>query len=85
MAKDVEESRFQRGKAGLSTDRQPVLLDFTPANLDPIPFRAVGWQKLDPDPLCQPVLNTLGDGLTVVKRGLIQDHQREAGGRSGAT
>lgn len=33
---------------------------------------------MDPDPLRQPSLNTLGDGLTVVNRRIIQDNQREA-------
>ena len=33
---------------------------------------------MDPDPLGQPSLNTLGDGLTVVNRRIIQDDQREA-------
>jgi len=33
---------------------------------------------MDPDPLRQPSLNTLGDGLTVVNRRIIQDDQREA-------
>src|SRR5512144_18530 len=33
---------------------------------------------MDPDPLRQPSLNTLGDGLTVGKRRSIPDDQREA-------
>ena len=33
---------------------------------------------MDPDPLRQPPLNTLGNRLTVVNRSIIQDHQGEA-------
>ena len=33
---------------------------------------------MDPDPLGQPPFETLGNGLTVVNRGIIQDYQGEA-------